>query len=254
MTSYTRARSCATRSGRRTCPSYTRSAAPSRTSSVARREGDISVKSRRRRATASSRTSAGAMRMASSSWAASRRLVSARRLLGPTPRVDARRGRPGRVGPHGYALEATLDRSGDPRTLAERTARAAALCGRPDPRPRLRCLRRDLEEARTLLCYAADATAARTWVADGATSQGTRPPCSRTAFTVAGASRRRASTPGSRSTASGSSAATRTHQRARARRRHARYDRQQAAYTLAGMAPRQPSRRAPRNPELLTLA
>ena len=27
------------------------------------------------------------------------------------------------------------------------------------------------EEARTLLCYAADATAARTWVADGATSQ-----------------------------------------------------------------------------------
>ena len=27
------------------------------------------------------------------------------------------------------------------------------------------------EEARTLLCYAADATAARTWVEDGATSQ-----------------------------------------------------------------------------------
>ena len=27
------------------------------------------------------------------------------------------------------------------------------------------------EEARTLLCYAADATAARTWVADGATSE-----------------------------------------------------------------------------------
>ena len=27
------------------------------------------------------------------------------------------------------------------------------------------------EEARTLLCYAADATAARTWVADGTTSQ-----------------------------------------------------------------------------------
>ena len=58
-------------------------------------------------------------------------------------RVEARRGRPGRVGPHGYALEATLDRSYDPRTLAERTARAAALCGRPDPRPRLRCLRRN---------------------------------------------------------------------------------------------------------------
>ena len=39
-------------------------------------------------------------------------------------------------------------------------------------------------------------------------------------LTVAGASRRRASTPGSRSTASGSSAGTRTsHQRARARRR-----------------------------------
>ena len=27
------------------------------------------------------------------------------------------------------------------------------------------------EEARKLLCYAADATAARTWVEDGATSQ-----------------------------------------------------------------------------------
>ena len=27
------------------------------------------------------------------------------------------------------------------------------------------------EEARTLLCYAADTTAARTWVEDGATSQ-----------------------------------------------------------------------------------
>ena len=43
------------------------------------------------------------------------------------------------------------------------------------------------KEARKLLCYAADTT------------------CSRTAFTVAGASRRRASTPGSRSTASSSS-------------------------------------------------
>ena len=64
-------------------------------------------------------------------------------LLGSKPRVDAPRRRPGRVGPHGYALEATLDRSYDTRTLAERTARAAALCGRPDPRPRLRCLRRN---------------------------------------------------------------------------------------------------------------
>ena len=45
------------------------------------------------------------------------------------------------------------------------------------------------EEARKLLCYATDTTS----------------PCSRTAFTVAGASRRRAGTPGSRSTASGSS-------------------------------------------------
>jgi len=31
----------------------------------------------------------------------------------------------------------TIDRERDPRTLAERTARAAALCGRPDPRPSL---------------------------------------------------------------------------------------------------------------------
>ena len=48
------------------------------------------------------------------------------------------------------------------------------------------------EEARKLLCYAADLALLKNR-------------CSRTAFTVAGASRRRASTPGSRSTASGSS-------------------------------------------------
>ena len=156
MTSYTRARSCATRSGRRTFPSYTRSAAPSRTSSVARREGDISVKSRRRRATASSRTSAGAMRMASSSWAAPRRLVSA------ATGADAPRRRapwtPGRVGPRTCARSyaRSIGRSSDAaeRPLELRLSAVGPIQASSSVPSA------DSEEARTLLCYAADATAA----------------------------------------------------------------------------------------------
>ena len=81
----------------------------------------------------------------------------------------------------------------------------------------------------------------------------TRPPCSRTAFTVAGASRPRASTPGSRSTASGSSAATRTSptRPGTATTTHASTTGSKLTYTLAGdSSPDNPLGARPRNPNI----
>ena len=90
------------------------------------------------------------------------------------------------------------------------------------------------EEARKLLCYAAD----------------TDPGLLKNR-TVAGASRRRASTPGSRSTASGSSAATRTSptRPGTATTTHASTTGSKLTYTLAGdSSPVTPLGARPRNP------
>mmetsp|Transcript_24342 Transcript_24342/g.63471 ORF Transcript_24342/g.63471 Transcript_24342/m.63471 type:complete len:259 (-) Transcript_24342:23-799(-) len=244
--------SCATRSGRRTCPSYIRSAAPSRTSSAARREGDISVKSRRGRATASSRTSAGATRMASSSWAMSRRLVSARRVTGaeaPRRRAPWTPGprRSTRICARSYAR--SIVRSSDARRTDRsscgslRSARSEASSSVPSAKFR-RKLGRCFATPRTRPPLGPGSRTARL-------RRSTRPPCSRTAFTVAGASRRRASTPGSRSTASGSSAATRTSptRPGTATTTHASTTGSKLTYTLAGdSSPVTPLGARPRNP------
>ena len=111
--------------------------------------------------------------MASSSWATSRRLASAARVTGTEAPRRCATWTPGpcrsiRTCARGYARSTASEILGrSPNGPLELRLSAVG----PIRGLAFGAFGEISEEARTLLCYAADATAARTWVADGATSE-----------------------------------------------------------------------------------